>query len=369
MKPCYFIAGGGTGGHIFPAVAIGEALKTEVPEARLFFVGTNYGLEKKLIPKLGYPLLTLPIRGLLGKGLAKKLALLWRLPLSMLLSLFYLLRYRPKVVVGVGGYASGPLLWTAAVLRRPTLIQEQNAHPGLTNRLCGKVARMACLGFAEAAPKLACTTLVTGNPVRPEFTHRPAWEPSRTLLLVLGGSQGAKALNEELPKLLEPVLRASDRYRLIHQAGRNRVDAVREAYGTDCDRIQVVDFIDDVATLMDQVRLVICRAGASTISELKHLRIPCVLIPFPGAAEDHQTHNAKSISGSGAAWLLPEAELPGAGEKLQALIGDDKALRTMADAYPKSNANSARACAKAILALEKGAPAKRIVEELRAYVS
>ena len=369
MSTCYFIAGGGTGGHIFPAVAIGKALLAEVPDARLFFVGTKYGLEKTLIPKLGYPLLTLPIRGLLGKGLVKKLALLWRLPASLVLSLFYLLRYRPKVVIGVGGYASGPLFWTAAVLRRPTLIQEQNAHPGLTNRLCSKVARLACLGFAEAAPKLSCPSVVTGNPVRPEFTNRPAWAPDRDTVLILGGSQGARGLNVELPRILGPGFEGKDGWQLVHQAGKNHVESVRAAYGGDRPRVQVVDFIDDVASLMDRVRLVICRSGASTISELKHLRIPCILVPFPGAAEDHQTHNARSISQTGAALLVPEAALPQAGPEILALIGDDAALQSMANAFPPGFAGSAAACARAVLALGKGTPTQRIIEELEAYVS
>lgn len=366
---CYLIAGGGTGGHIFPAVAIGRALLAERPDARIVFVGTKYGMEKDLIPKMGFPLLTLPIRGLLGKGLGKKLALLWRLPASMLLSAFYLLKYRPKAVVGVGGYAAGPMLITAALLRKPTLIQEQNAYPGLTNKLCAKVAKLACLGFPEAAKHFSCPTMVTGNPVRQDFTGREPWGIERKTVLILGGSQGAQALNRELPKWLGAAFQAEDGLELIHQAGKNHVETVRAAYGDQARGVQVVDFIHDIAEVMDRARLIICRAGASTIFELKHVKIPAVLVPFPRATHDHQTHNAKSLADSGAAWLLPEGSLAEKGQEIVALIRDEAALKTMAAAYSQDLPDSAVLCAQAVLALEDGQPVKRILEELQVHVS
>lgn len=367
MSHCYLIAGGGTGGHIFPAVAIGQALLAKKPDAQVLFVGTRYGMECSLIPKLGYRLLKLPIRGLLGKGLGQKLALLWRLPASLILSAYFLFRYRPRVVIGVGGYASGPMLWTAALFRRPTFIQEQNAFPGLTNRLCAKIARMACLGFAEAEAYLNCPSLVTGNPVRPAFIGRQVWQSQRDTVLVLGGSQGARALNREMPQLLAPLFKGDTPLQLVHQAGRGHMDGVRQSYG-EISRVQVVDFIEDVASLMDRVRLVICRAGASTISELKHLAIPAVLVPFPGATGDHQTHNAKTLSQTGSAWLIPEPALSQAGAGLIELIGDNKKLQTMADAYSKTLPNSADMCARVALALEDGRAVDRIIEELQVHV-
>lgn len=369
MSATYLIAGGGTGGHIFPAIAIGEALMAQKPGSKILFVGTKYGMEKTLIPKMGYPLLTLPIRGLLGKGLLGKLAMLWRMPASFLLSLYYLIRYRPKAVIGVGGYASGPMLFTAALIRKPTVIQEQNAFPGLTNRLCSKVARLACLGFAEAGPLLSCPWWTTGNPVRPAFKERTPWSPARTTILILGGSQGARALNQHVPELLAPMLEGGSQLRVVHQAGKNKTQDVQQLYGALKDKVEIVEFIDDVAALMDQVRLVICRAGASTISELTHLKIPAVLVPFPGATHDHQTHNAKTLAQTGAGWLVAERELPAIGNRLRELCNDTNALQAMVEAYPPATQDSAALCAQAVLGLEEGKAVKPLIEELKAHVS
>jgi len=369
MKPTYLIAGGGTGGHIFPAVAIGKAIMAKVPEAAIVFIGTRYGMEKDLIPKLGLPLRTLPIRGFLGKGILDRLALIWRLPASFVLSLWYLLKFRPKVVVGVGGYASGPLLFLAAMLRRPTLIQEQNAFPGVTNRLCSRFARLACLGFAEAGQLLHCPSVETGNPVRQEFSDRPAWSFQRNRVLVLGGSQGARALNQEVPGILLKALEKYPELSVIHQAGKNHRDQVQERYGDWGNRVQVVDFIEDMAGQMDGARIVFCRAGASTISELKQVRIPAVLIPFPGATHDHQTHNARSLANVGAGLLIPESKLSPSQGDLVDLIGDHAELSSMASAYPVRNPDSANLCAEAVFALERGQQVDQIIEELHTHVS
>jgi len=357
----YMIAGGGTGGHIFPAVAIGEAIREKVDDAQILFVGTNYGMEKELIPKLGYPLLTLPVRGLVGKGLGAKLALLWRLPVSFILCLWLLLRYRPKVVIGVGGYASAPLLVTAALLRVPTMIQEQNAFPGLSNRVGARLARLACCGFAEAAPRLRCPAVVTGNPVRGSFKQRETWSKDRTTLLILGGSQGARALNEKLPGLLKQALDADQGIRVIHQCGRNHQSAVEQAYAQVPFPVRVTPFIEDVGAAMNQALLVICRSGASTIGELKMLGVPAILIPFPAAAHDHQTFNARSLVEQGAGFLLPENELDGALEKLRELLGNRENLAQMAAAYPVPSGNSAATCAEIALALQNKTEVSELV--------
>lgn len=365
VAPTYMIAGGGTGGHIFPAVAIAEALQAQVPGARIVFVGTRYGMEMHLIPELGYPLLTLPIRGLLGKHLKQKLALLWRLPTSLLLSFWFLLRYRPKVVVGVGGYASGPLIWTAWLLRFPTMIQEQNAFPGLTNRLNAKLVKLACLGFPEAGKRLACPSIATGNPIRGTFSNSEAWTATRKTILILGGSQGARALNQALPPQLKTVLAGQD-VKVIHQCGAAHVDAVKAAYGAVNFELEVTPFIADLAGLMNHVLLVICRSGASTVSELKQVGVPAILVPFPQATHNHQTFNARHIADLGAALLLPEQEIAQAGEQVrQLLAARDTKLAAMAKAYPAVKANAAQTCAQIVRLLEQRRPVPQIIEEFR----
>ncbi|MDJ0841425.1 MAG: undecaprenyldiphospho-muramoylpentapeptide beta-N-acetylglucosaminyltransferase [Acidobacteriota bacterium] len=359
----YMIAGGGTGGHIFPAAAIAEALKERRPDANILFVGTRYGMEKDLIPKLGYPLLTLPVRGLVGKGLKGKLASIWRLPLSLVLSLIMLLRYRPKVVIGVGGYASAPLLFMAGLLRFPTMIQEQNAWPGLTNRLCSRMARLACCGFAEAAQHLHCPSVHTGNPVRGQLREGPAWTGDRKTLLVLGGSQGARSLNTHLPTIFKENLTAEDRLEVVHQCGRNHAEAVEAAYGDAAFPVTVTPFIDDMSNALDKALLVICRAGASTIGELKLKHVPAMLVPFPAAAGDHQTFNARSLSDEGAAVLVPEPELPQAGPILRGLLDDREKLVRMAVAAKPPQRESAGLCADIALALQQKTEVSQLVQK------
>jgi len=268
MTDTYIIAGGGTGGHIFPALAIGRALLEMNSHGRIIFVGTPYGMEKNLIPKRGFPLLTLPMRGLLGKRLSQKLALMWRLPVSLLMSFWHLLKLRPKVVVGVGGYASLPMLLAATFLRFPTVIQEQNAYPGITNRLLSRFVKLACLGFSQAAEKLRCPCVVTGNPVRRSFFQVPQWDGNRTTVLVLGGSQGARILNENLPQMLKEALKDKTELKVVHQSGEAFVPMVRQSYEGAPMEVEVVDFVDDVPALLSSALVVICHAGASTVSEL-----------------------------------------------------------------------------------------------------
>jgi len=364
----YMIAGGGTGGHIFPAIAIAEAIRARRGDARILFVGTRYGMEKTLIPKAGYRLLTLPIRGLVGKGLGGKLALLWRLPTSLLLSLWMLVRYRPGVVIGVGGYASAPLMLVAGLLRFPTMIQEQNAFPGLTNRIGARFARLACLGFPEAGRHLRCPSLVTGNPVRATMSAGPAWSPDRHTILIVGGSQGALALNREVPGLLKRVLTEGSGIRVVHQCGRDKEQAVRAAYEGAAFAVEVTGFIEDMSAAWDEALLVICRAGASTIGELRQKRVPAVLVPFPAAAGDHQTHNARSLADRGAAVLIAEADLPESAPVLASLLADRDTLAAMVDAMGRPETDSAGRCAEIALALERGTEVSRLVEE-HAHVS
>ncbi len=365
----YLIAGGGTGGHIFPAIAIGEALKKKVQGAKVYYVGTRYGMEYKLMPDMGYPLLTLPIRGLLGKNASQKLGLLWRLPASLLLSLILLIRFRPKVVIGVGGYASAPLMLTAGLLRIPTMIQEQNAIPGMTNKLSSKTARLACCGFPQAKSHFKCPAIVTGNPVRGDFSNAKPWSSDRKTVLVLGGSQGAAALNEQLPKLLKENMPRDVGVKVVHQCGERQLEAVKQAYEKAAFHVEVTAFIDNMGQLLEHVLFAVCRAGASTIAELKMLGIPAILVPFPKATHDHQTHNARSLADLGAALLVPEHELPECGPILLRLLTDSAKLEALAAAYPKQARNSAELCADIALALQQRREVTEIVREFETHVS
>ncbi len=355
------ISGGGTGGHIFPALAIGEALKERIPGTEVRFVGTRYGMETRLVPARGFQLLTLPMRGFLGKSHAQKLALLWRIPFSLLGSLYYLLRFRTKVVIGVGGYASAPLLWVAWLLRIPTMIQEQNAFPGMVNRKSARIVKQACLGFGEAGKHLACASVVTGNPVRADFQNPEPWSPDRNVVLILGGSQGAKSLNEILPNILHERLTSDHGLRVIHQCGKQHVAAVQDAWRDAQVEVEVTPFIEDMSAVFQSARLVICRAGASTIAELKMVGVPAVLIPFPQAAHDHQTFNAQSLAESGAALLIRENDLAQSADQIMELVESREKLGTMAQAYPPPQTDSAGLCADIALALERGEEVGKLV--------
>ncbi len=358
----YMIAGGGTGGHIFPAIAIGDVLKDKVAGANVLFVGTRYGMEHDLVPKFGYRLLTLPIRGLIGKSLAQKLQLLWRVPLSIGQSFLLLLKYRPKVVIGVGGYASAPLLWVAGLLRIPTMIQEQNAYPGLSNRLLAPWVKLACCGFEEAQTRLNCLSITTGNPVRKGFAQAVAWRENRQLILVLGGSQGAAALNRILPEVLADALAPFKNFRIVHQCGHNHLAQVQEAYrGLDFE-VEVTPFIEDLCALFNQALLVICRSGASTIAELMLVKVPAILVPFPRAAHDHQTFNAASLEKLGCARLVREEELAQAATLLRDLFNHPPKLAKMAAAYPLYHRESAELCATIALALQDKQEVSKIVK-------
>lgn len=368
MKGRVLIAGGGTGGHIFPAIAIAQCIRVAFPNLQVAFVGTRYGMEKHLIPAAGYRLHTMPMRGLLGKRLRQKLALLWRLPVSLLISLWLLVKYRPKAVVGVGGYASAPLLMMAWFCRVPVLIQEQNAFPGVANRIGSRFAKLACVGFAESAPRLHCPVRVTGNPIRADFGQAEPWQVKRHVILVLGGSQGAKALNETLPNIFAQELTTESGYRIVHQCGARHVSSVETAYAGSAVPVSIVPFIEDMARAMNEAVVIVSRAGASTIAELKQVRVPALLIPFPGATHDHQTHNARGLAKLGAAWHLAESDLAAAGPAIKEWLTDRAGLVEMAAAYPTDVPDAAALCVEALTELMRRRPVREILKEYQVHV-
>jgi UDP-N-acetylglucosamine--N-acetylmuramyl-(pentapeptide) pyrophosphoryl-undecaprenol N-acetylglucosamine transferase len=312
------LSGGGTGGHIFPALAIADALKARNPGIEIHFVGASGAMETRLIPPAGYPLQVLPIRGLqrslTPRNLVRNLALPFRLAQSYYQAWKLLRRLRPQVVVGVGGYASFPVVRMAAALGIPTALQEQNAYAGLSNRALGRQAQRIFLGN-EAARKYfpADKCLYTGNPLRAalkplnrtEACARLGLDPQRPVLLITGGSLGARSLNEGVVAGLDALKAA--RVQVLWQCGRgyHAQYSSLDLNGTD---IRLLPFIDDMAACYGAADLVVCRAGALTLTELQELRKPAILIPSPFVAEDHQTHNARSLADRGAALLLPDTE-------------------------------------------------------------
>ena len=320
--PRILIAGGGTGGHIIPALAIADELKAR-HGAEILFVGTARGLESRLVPAAGYGLELIRAGQLNNVSLATRARTLVDLPLGLVQCIGLLRRFRPQAVVGVGGYASGPMMGAAILTGVPTLAFEPNAVPGMANRLVGRRVRAAAVNF-EAAARYFRNAQVTGIPVRGEFfalAQRPAGAAPH--LLVFGGSQGARVLNTTMPQIAAALLQSVPGLTILHQAGARHAETTLAAYqasGADPGRWQVAAFLDDMPRRFGAADLVLARSGASTVAELAAAGKPAVLIPFPQAADDHQRKNAEVLAQAGAATMLLEAELTP--EKLRQTLAD-----------------------------------------------
>jgi UDP-N-acetylglucosamine--N-acetylmuramyl-(pentapeptide) pyrophosphoryl-undecaprenol N-acetylglucosamine transferase len=324
------IAGGGTGGHLMPGLAVARALRAAGAE-RVEFVGTARGLEARLVPEAGFPLHLIRVGGLkTGSGL-RKLVSAAQIPWAVWASLRLLRRLRAGVVFGIGGYASGPVLLAAALLRIPIVVLEVNARTGLANRWAARWVRTACVNFPETAADFPrARTVVTGIPVRPEF-FAPASLPDTTkpLVLITGGSQGAAALNAAVRAMAPRV-----DFRILHQTGTRDFAATAAAYATLGDRVRVVAFLDDMAAAMAETSVLVSRSGASTLGELAAAAKPAVLVPYPGAADQHQLRNAEAFAAVGAAVLMQQSELTpeGLATTLEELLADAPRRTAMATA-------------------------------------
>lgn len=327
------IAGGGTGGHIIPALAIAGELKS-AHGAKILFIGTPRGLESRLVPQAGYPVSLIEVGQLKNVSLLTKARTLLDLPLSLIRCRKLLGDFRPDVVIGVGGYASGPAMGAAILGGIPTLAFEPNAFPGLANRLVGKRVNAAAVNFAAAA-RYFRNPQITGIPVRDEFFRlapRPAGAPPH--LLVFGGSQGARVLNTLLPRVASSLLAAVPGLTILHQAGARHAETTLAAYqasNAPSDRWQVHAFLDDMPRRFEAADLVLSRSGASTVAELAAAGKPSLLIPFPQAADDHQRKNADALVEAGAATLLLEGGLTPEMllQTLTILLTDRQALERM----------------------------------------
>jgi UDP-N-acetylglucosamine--N-acetylmuramyl-(pentapeptide) pyrophosphoryl-undecaprenol N-acetylglucosamine transferase len=305
------VMAGGTGGHVFPALAVASLLRDQGME--VFWIGTRKGMEARLVPAQGIPMEWLTIEGLRGKSARALLTAPWRLLVALREAHGILRRRRPSVVLGMGGFASGPGGLMARLLRLPLVIQEQNRVPGLTNRWLARIADRVFEAFPGSFPR-SRRAVVCGNPVRAEIAAIPA--PAERMaarsgprrLLVLGGSLGARVLNETVPNAVA-TLPEELRPEILHQAGELTVETARTAYREAEVNARVTPFIDDMATAYAWADLAVCRAGALTVSELAAAGVASVLVPYPHAVDDHQTGNARYLADAGAAYLLPQSQL------------------------------------------------------------
>ena len=333
------IAGGGTGGHLYPGIAVAEEIVRRGGE--VLFVGTSRGLEARAVPAAGYALELLEVSGLKRVGPMAILRSLFRLPKAFLRSLSILRRFRPDVVLGVGGYASGPLVLAAALWGYPSAIQEQNSVPGITNRILSRLVRVVMVAFDEARRFFPAGNVETvGNPVRSKLvttlTAGGADANAGPRIFVVGGSQGARAVNDLVMTAVEVLANSGSLPALVHQTGPSDESRCNERYRVLglADRIEVRPFIDDMAAEYHRASLVIARAGALTLAELAIAGRPAVLIPLPTATDDHQSKNAARFAQAGAAIVLNQSTSTGAelAQLLSDLLADSGRRQAMATA-------------------------------------
>ncbi|MCL1607531.1 MULTISPECIES: undecaprenyldiphospho-muramoylpentapeptide beta-N-acetylglucosaminyltransferase [Mediterranea] len=358
------ISGGGTGGHIFPAVSIANALKAKRPDARILFVGALGRMEMQRVPAAGYDIVGLPVCGFDRKHLWRNIAVLWKLAKSQLKARHIIKEFRPQVAVGVGGYASGPTLKVAGMMGIPTLIQEQNSYAGVTNKLLAQKAEKICVAY-EGMERFfpAGKIIMTGNPVRQDLLDRQTdrseavrsfgLDPEKKTILIIGGSLGARTINQCVLSHLD-LIRSSG-VQFIWQTGKIYIDDARRrvAEAGELPMLHVTDFISRMDLAYSAADLVISRAGAGSISEFCLLRKPVVLVPSPNVAEDHQTKNALALVDKGAALYVKDSE---AQEKMLATaidaVNDAPRLRTLSENIAKlAFYNSADRIADEVLAL------------------
>ena len=320
MARTILIAAGGTGGHLFPGIAVADELKRRDAATRIVFVGTPRGLEGRLVPSAGYELELLPILPLKSVGLARMARGLVALPWALVEAARLVRRLRPAAVLGAGGYAGGPVVLMAALMGIPTVVLEPNARPGFTNRILRPFVRHAACSYEEARRAFGSKGVVTGNPVRGGFARlAPKWHVPPLTLLAFGGSQGARIINRALVEAL-PRLPGPDRLKVVHQTGPAARDEVAAAYKAAGRAAEVVAFLDDMEARFAVADLVLCRSGATTCAELTAAGKAAVLVPFARAADDHQTSNARALEAAGAARMIEEKDL--GPERLASVLSD-----------------------------------------------
>ena len=339
MRPLrVLIAGGGTGGHLYPGIAVARELLRRRPDAQITFAGTARGIEARVVPREGFALDLLRSSGLKGTSIAAGVKGLALLPLSGLDAWRILSRRTPDLVAGVGGYSSGPVVLAAVVRGIPTMLLEQNAVPGFTNRSLARLVSAAAVTYESTASYFPRRSIVTGNPVRPEFfagsTASPASVAGRPRVLIFGGSQGAHAINVAMVEAAPRLAAHPGGMAITHQTGEREVDMVREGYRRAGLDARVEPFLYAMDREMSDADLVVCRAGATTLAEITAAGKAAILIPLPTATDDHQRKNAEVLRGAGAAEVVDQRDLTGAAlaDRILALAGDPGRRRAMGDA-------------------------------------
>ena len=362
MSTAVLIMAGGTGGHVFPALAVAELLRER--ECRVVWVGTRRGLEARIVPAQGFAIEWLSVSGLRGKGLLAWLLAPVHLAIALAQAFSIVRRQKPAVVLGVGGFATGPGGVAAWLLGRPLVIHEQNAIAGLTNRWLARIARLVLEGFPGSFPPSVRTHCI-GNPVRREIAALPAPESRFAVrsgvirLLIIGGSLGARRLNSSVPRAIALLQRQGHRFEVWHQAGERGIEEARAEYSLAGVNGRVEAFIEDMAGAYGWADLVICRAGALTVAELAAAGVGALLVPFPSAVDDHQTHNARFLTEAGAAVLISDQDFEPAfaAAELARLTSDRLQLLDMARrARTRAMPHAAESLTRAVLDLAGKAP-------------
>ncbi len=307
------LAGGGTGGHVTPALALADAVTRELPGAQVLFIGTAHGLEATLVPKRGYRIELVEGQRIVGGGLAMKVKGISSLLRGIAQARAILKREKPSIVIGVGGYASGAALLAAKTLGIATAVHESNAVPGLTNKVLGRLVDRVYLGFAAAQPNFSNKiSVISGNPVRAPIAlvgpQRPPRQVGVAHILIVGGSQGSEFLNKQVPALLAEVSKLGVELEIRHQVGKLDAEPVREAYAKAHLSVTTESFIDDMAAAYAWADFAITRSGSGTVAELAAAALPALLVPFPFAAGDHQAANARVFAESGAGLWVRQAD-------------------------------------------------------------
>jgi UDP-N-acetylglucosamine--N-acetylmuramyl-(pentapeptide) pyrophosphoryl-undecaprenol N-acetylglucosamine transferase len=333
------IAGGGTGGHLYPGIAVARELLSRQPEAAISFAGTASGIEARVIPREGFALDLIRSGGLKGKSLVARARGAFLVPIGLADAWRIVTARRPDLVIGVGGYSSGPVVLVAALRGVPTMVLEQNAVPGLTNRMLSRYVQAAAVSYDSTRQFFGAKAFVSGNPVRPEFLNTAgSKESSRdaaiTRVLVFGGSQGAHAINMAMVEAAAELAAQGPHLRVTHQTGERDVAMVRAAYAQARLAADVEPFLDDMGRQLGQADVVVCRAGATTLAEITAAGRAAILIPLPTATDDHQRRNAEALVANGAADLLPQRDLNGhvLAERILTLAADTRRRERMAGA-------------------------------------
>lgn len=346
-------AAGGTGGHIYPAIAVANELLRRDPSSEILFVGTARGIETRIVPDSGFQLAVISSLGLKNVGVSGKIKGMAVLPKSFIEALRLIADFNPDVTVGAGGYVSGPVLLTSKILGKKTLVMDSNALPGFTNRQLARFVDRAALTFEDSLPYFGSKGIVTGNPVRKEFFSIPTRDSGDVLnILIFGGSQGARAINQAMTAALPELQKSGKAFAITHQTGESDLETVTNAYtAAGWENADIRPYISDMVSAFETADLIICRAGATTCAEVAASGKASIMVPLPTAADDHQRINAEALKKNGAARMILQKDLDGAtlAEQILHLADDRQELSVIGSAARKmSHDNAAESVADMI---------------------